>query len=96
MEAVDGQVAKKVAVLHDIVEDIDWTLADLKEGGVEEQVVNGVRHMTQDEEEDYDEFIRRAGSHSIARKVKVADLRDNLDLYRLDSLTEEDLDRVEK
>ena len=48
------------------------------------------------EDEDYDEFIRRSLKNEIGRKVKIADLRENLDVTRIGELTEKDIERINK
>lgn len=80
--------ARIVAMLHDLVERTDWTLADLENEGFSQQLVDAVDAMTLAEcvareiprrdGEDYHEFVRRAGSNAIASTVKIADLKDNL------------------
>lgn len=82
MEAMDTETERIVAVLHDVVEDADYTLDDIEaEFGTE--VRTAVDHLTARDEETYTEFIERAREHEIARKVKRADLADNLDLTRV-------------
>ena len=85
-----------VAVLHDVVEDSDVTLADLRRLGFSEPVVEAVDRLTKrpEEEADYFAAIRRAGANPIARRVKIADLTDNLDLSRLPNPSEQDRARI--
>ena len=88
-----------VAVLHDTVEDCDITLEQLRERGYSVQVVDALDFLTKlpEEESNYDAFIERVQSGPLlARKVKLADLRDNADLSRLANPTEKDLARQEK
>lgn len=85
-----------VAVLHDTVEDSALTLGDLKKEGFSDAVVAAVDALTRREEESYEEFISRASSNSLARRVKLADLEHNMDVRRIGSVTSEDLERVEK
>ncbi len=97
MHAMSNDQEKIVAILHDVVEDSDWTFDRLKEEGFEDSVIEGLRCVTKhSEEEDYQEFIKRAATNKIATKVKMADIEDNLDLSRLGTLTEKDLIRIEK
>ncbi|HSK75774.1 MAG TPA: GTP pyrophosphokinase [Thermoanaerobaculia bacterium] len=79
-----------VAVLHDVVEDTDWTFAALREKGFSEVVVTAIDHLTRRPEETYEEFVERAARHPIARAVKIADVEDNLDLSRIATPTEKD------
>ena len=97
MHAMSNDQEKIVAILHDVVEDSDWTFERLKEEGFEDSVIESLRCVTKySEEEDYQEFIKRATTNKIATKVKMADIEDNLDLSRLGTLTEKDLTRIEK
>jgi (p)ppGpp synthase/HD superfamily hydrolase len=85
-----------VAVLHDVVEDSDWSFEDLLREGFPREVVEAVRALTKREGEDYTAFTARAGSDPLARPVKVADLEDNMDLRRAGGLPADDLPRFEK
>ena len=97
MHAMSNDQEKIVAILHDVVEDSDWTFERLKEQGFEDSVIESLHCVTKySEEEDYQEFIKRAATNKIATKVKMADIEDNLDLSRLGTLTEKDLTRIEK
>ena len=97
MHAMSNDQEKIVAILHDVVEDSDWTFERLKEEGFEDSVIESLRCVTKySEEEDYQEFIKRAATNKIATKVKMADIEDNLDLSRLGTLTEKDLTRIKK
>jgi (p)ppGpp synthase/HD superfamily hydrolase len=97
MHAMSNDQEKIVAILHDVVEDSDWTFERLKKEGFEDSVIESLRCVTKySEEEDYQEFIKRAATNKIATKVKMADIEDNLDLSRLGTLTEKDLTRIEK
>jgi len=70
--------AMTVAALHDVVEDTDITISDLREAGWSTRVVAAVDALTHRDGEDYFDFTRRAASNELARPVKIADLRDNL------------------
>jgi (p)ppGpp synthase/HD superfamily hydrolase len=91
---VEGDAAKAVAWLHDVVEDTDVTLDDLRAAGLSEEVVRGVDAMTHRPGEEYLAFVRRAASDPLARLVKEADVRHNLDLGRIPLPDERDLRRV--
>jgi hypothetical protein len=87
---------KMTAVLHDVVEDTPWTLEGLRAEGFPEEVLEAVDHLTQREGESYDDFTRRAASHPVARRVKIADLEDNMDVRRIANVTEWDAERLTK
>ncbi len=84
------------AVLHDVVEDSDITLEQLQEEGFERPVLQAVGSVTRRKGESYDDFVIRAGLHPIDAKIKAADINDNMDLNRIASLSQKDLDRVRK
>ena len=88
---------KIVAILHDVVEDTDWTFEALREEGFTETIIEALKTVTKhSEDEDYDEFIQRSLKNEIGRKVKIADLRENLDVTRIGELTEKDIERINK
>lgn len=96
MQACGTDEERIVAILHDVVEDSDWTLDDLRGEGLAEDLVAAVDAMTRRENETYAEFVDRASRHPIARAVKIADLRDNLDMSRIADPTASDLQRAQK
>lgn len=85
-----------VALLHDVIEDTNITLEQLKNEGFNEAVLNALNAITKREGESYDQFIGRVKENPIALKVKLADLRDNMDILRLPVLTDKDLQRIAK
>ena len=89
---------KIVGVLHDVVEDSDvWNFERLKEEGFEENILSALKSVTKvSEDEDYQKFIKRAGQNEIGRNVKIADIKDNLDVTRIGTLNEKDLLRINK
>lgn len=94
--AVDGELEQMAAALHDVVEDTPITFAQLRERGYPEAVVSAVEHLTRQDGESYQAFVDRAATHPIARKVKLADIEDNLDLRRIAEPTERDLARLRR
>lgn len=87
---------KIVAVLHDVVEDGEVTLAELRTEGFSDEVVDAVDSLTRRAEEPYDLFILRAASNDLARRVKLADLFDNCDLSRIPDPGPADFERLKK
>ena len=83
MGAVDGDDCKIVAVLHDVVEDSDVTLDDLKADGFAEHIIEAVDAITKGKGESLDESMARVVSVPLARTVKLADVADNMDPERL-------------
>ncbi|MBK7179692.1 MAG: HD domain-containing protein [Chloroflexi bacterium] len=84
------------AVLHDVVEDSDVTLDALRQAGFSEKVITAVAAVSRQDDETYEEFIRRLRPNALAAKVKLADLTDNMDIRRLKTITPKDLARIEK
>lgn len=84
------------ALLHDVVEDTDVTFEELSAMGFSERVVDAVRLMTHPPGVPYVEYVAEIKKNPIARQVKLADLRHNSDLNRLDEVNQKALDRVEK
>lgn len=86
-----------VAVLHDVVEDSDYTLADLRFRGYSEDIVHAVDCLTKREDEDYMRHIQRTLANPLAVRVKIADLEDNMDIRRYPpNPTEKDLERLQR
>ena len=97
MMSVDLELEKIVAVLHDVVEDSNWTFEALLAEGFSIEVIEALKSVTKESpDEDYDSFIQRAIRNPIGRKVKIADIRDNLDVTRIPELGEKDLQRISK
>lgn len=85
-----------VALLHDVIEDTDYTLDDLKNIGFPYVVCDALSYLTHDGAIPYLEYIKNIKKSKIATVVKLADLKHNSDLTRLDCVTEKDLFRIEK
>jgi (p)ppGpp synthase/HD superfamily hydrolase len=97
MERGKTDVEKICGVLHDVVEDSDWTFEALENEGFSDEVIAVLRCVTkQSEDEDYDTFIDRVMQNPIAVQVKINDLLDNLDITRLQELNKSDLKRLNK
>ena len=95
-EQMEDETTTVVALLHDVVEDSDYTLDDLRLMGFSEEVCEAVDLMTHREGVPYMEYVRRIKTNPVAVKVKLADLRHNSDMSRMEAPTERDLQRAEK
>lgn len=84
------------AVLHDVVEDTPWTPEGLRDEGFSDDVLEAVSCLTRRDDETYQAFIERAAPNMLARRVKLADLEDNMDLRRLTTITEKDQARLQR
>ena len=85
-----------VALLHDVVEDTDYTISDLKEMGFPEPVTTALTLLTHKDGVPYMDYVTSIKSDPIASAVKLADLRHNSDLSRLDAIDDKAIQRVEK
>ncbi len=93
-DATDAQ--RMAAVLHDVVEDTPFSFEDLKSLGCPAEVLAALECLTRRKEETYEEFIERAVQNPIARRVKRADLEDNMDVLRLAQVTAKDAERFQR
>ena len=88
-----------VGVLHDTLEDCNISPEELRVHGYNKNILEALDFLTKrpEEEEDYNVFIERINQGpELARRVKIADLRDNMDLSRFSHPTEKDYRRKEK
>lgn len=95
-EQMDDENTICVALLHDVVEDTDITLKELKSEGFHDEVIAALKLLTHDDKVPYMEYVRAVKTNAIATKVKLADLRHNSDLTRLDIVDEKAMKRAEK
>lgn len=90
------QTEKICGLLHDLIEDTDWTFEQLQQEGFSDEIIQVLKCVTKQQGENYDDFINRIAQNSIAIKVKLNDLEDNMNITRLSYLTEKDLERLNK
>ncbi|MEO0599245.1 MAG: GTP pyrophosphokinase, partial [Chloroflexota bacterium] len=96
MADVDGEAEKIVAILHDVVEDTVVTIEDLEKEGFSDAICASIRTITKKEGEPYEDYLHRIKNNPIARRVKLADIRDNMNLLRLPELTPELFEKYNK
>lgn len=88
---------KIVGVLHDLVEDTDWTFEMLEAEGFAPEIIAALKCVTKlSENENYDAFIERVRKNPLATAVKINDLTDNMDIRRLPYLSDKDVKRLKK
>ena len=88
---------KIVGVLHDVVEDTEWTFEALLDEGFPVHIVDALRCVTKlSDKEPYDEFIERVMTNPLAAAVKINDLTDNMDVRRYKELSDWDVKRLRK
>lgn len=97
MDGVDTTEEKITAILHDILEDTCFTHGDLKRMlGVSDEILEALRLLTRRRGESYRTYIESLTVSPLAVAVKISDLKDNMNLERLDHVTEHDRIRQEK
>lgn len=82
-EKMDDENSTVVALLHDVVEDTDYTIMDIKGMGFGVEVVRALELLTHDPEISYFDYIKAIVPSQLAKKVKLADLEHNSDVTRL-------------
>ncbi|MEN9386997.1 MAG: hypothetical protein RLZZ185_1738 [Bacteroidota bacterium] len=88
---------KIVGLLHDVVEDTEWTFEALEREGFSKQVIDALKCVTKtSEDEDYELFIQRVARNPLAIRVKLNDLADNMDIRRIPELGPQDFERLTK
>jgi len=87
-----------VGILHDLVEDTDWTFERLRGEGIPENIVEALKLLTHTSELSYDEYVAKIikSGNKLAIQVKLNDLEDNMDVRRLKEVTEKDMVRLNK
>ena len=83
-------------VLHDLIEDTDWTFERLEEEQFPQPVIEALQLVTRRKNENYKDFIERIAQNDLAVAVKLNDLEDNMDVKRLNTMTERDAKRLSK
>ncbi len=74
---------KIVALLHDVIEDTDVTIEDLRTEGFGQDILDAIAALSKADGEGYEQFIQRVAQNSLATRVKIQDLKDNMDITRL-------------
>ena len=95
-EQMETEETTIVALLHDVVEDTKYTLKHLRKEGFSEEVIKAVALMTHAKGVDYMDYVAAIKENPIAKAVKLADLKHNSDLTRLDIVDEKALKRRER
>lgn len=85
-----------IALLHDVIEDSDFTIIDLEKRGFTKSMIEAVDTLTKRKGEDYNSFISRVLANKLAVKVKIVDIQDNLNIMRLNEISDNDIRRINK
>ena len=92
----DDEELMCMALGHDVVEDTGTTFKDLRDAGMSERVIAGIRALTKMPGQTYEEYKEAVFANKDAMRVKMADLRHNTDVRRLKGVSEKDLARMAK
>lgn len=95
-EQMRDELTTVCALLHDVVEDTDITLDDIAASGFPPEVIEALSLLTHDDSVEYMDYVRAIAENPIARRVKIADLKHNSDLSRLDAADQNARERVKK
>lgn len=87
---------KIVGVLHDVIEDSDWSFEQLATEGFSTEIIDALRCLTHDPKVPYDKYISCIKGNPLAVAVKLNDLSDNMDIRRLPCLSGKDVERIRK
>lgn len=90
------QTEKICGLLHDLIEDTEWTFEQLQQEGFPDEVIQVIKCVTKQQGESYENFISRVAQNPTAIRVKLNDLEDNINIIRLPFLTEKDTERLNK
>ena len=96
MLTMQSEIDRICAVLHDVVEDSDITLDDLRKEGFDEDIIQILDCLTKRKGEKYEDFITRVLTNKTACKIKLEDINDNMDVNRIQCYTDKDRARIEK
>lgn len=87
MEQMSTEKEKMVAILHDVLEDSQYTIYDLKSEGFPDDVINCVEQLTRKNDVTYFEYIDDISTNDICTKIKLAEIEDNKDIMRVNKLS---------
>ncbi len=92
----DDEELHCIALGHDVVEDTATTFKDLRDIGMTERIIEGIRALTKMPGETLDEYKTKVFASRDAMLVKLCDLRHNSDIRRLKGVSEKDFNRMVK
>lgn len=95
-EQMNDEMSICVALLHDVVEDTDITFEQLEKAGFSGEIIQALKLMTHDDSVPYMDYVAAIKTNPVATAVKLADLKHNSDLTRLDAIDENAINRAEK
>jgi (p)ppGpp synthase/HD superfamily hydrolase len=92
----DDEELQCIGLGHDVIEDTSVTYKDLREAGMTDRIINGIRALTKLPGQTLEEYKEGVFANVDAMRVKLSDLRHNTDIRRLKGVTEKDLQRMAK
>ena len=92
----DNEELQCIALGHDVIEDTNVTYEDLRNAGISERVIAGIRALTKLPGQTYNEYKQGVFANVDAMKVKLCDLRHNTDIRRLKGISDIDVERMVK
>ena len=95
-EQMSDEISTICALLHDVIEDTEYTFNDIRNMGFPQEVIDVLMLLTHEDNVPYMEYVEKINENPIAKQVKLADLRHNSDLTRLNIIDEKALARVDK
>lgn len=95
-EQMNDENSTIVALLHDILEDTDTKIEELMQEGFNNEIIEALDYLNHREDIDYFDYIQHISENELATKVKLADLRHNMDLSRIKNITIDDIKRLER
>lgn len=87
MNRMDTDTERIVAILHDVPEDSDVILKDIKEAGFSNEVLTALERLTKKANMTYLEYIEDISDNDLATKVKLAEIEDNMDIKRVNRMS---------
>jgi (p)ppGpp synthase/HD superfamily hydrolase len=96
MQQMQDETEQIVAVLHDVTEDSRYSLESIRKEGFSKKIIAALECLTRDDGEPYESYIDRVKLNPLAKKVKLADLKDNMNITRLSNINEKDIERLRK
>lgn len=96
MQVLNDMASRMAAILHDVVEDTPWKIGELESLGLRKDVLEAVKLLTREKEDDYWEYLSEIAYSPMALRVKIADIRDNMSPARLYKLEPDVRERLEK
>ena len=70
-----------IAILHDVVEKTNISLADLKNKGFDQNIISSIDSLSRRRGESYVDYIGRLMQNRISVKIKLLDLADNIKMH---------------